>query len=94
MTNTATVRLTDPQLTALECAGVFEGDDDLGIRAHVSPDRRRIAAAAASAVCQLSNDLDQAVRDQADAERRRWYATDSRVLANLYSKLLRADRAR
>jgi len=90
----ATVRLTSAQLTALECAGVFEGEDDLGIRAHVSPDRRSIASAAASAVCELSNGLDDAIRDQADAERRRWYATDSRVLANLYSKLLRAEGAR
>lgn len=85
-----TVRLTDPQLTALECAGVFEGDDDLGIRAHVSADRRRISPAAASAVCELSNGLDEAIRDQDSAERRAWYATDARVLANLYSKLLRA----
>src|SRR5262245_14663940 len=88
------VRVTEAQLTALQCAGIFEapeGDEVLVVEAlrgrvlDLAAGPARIAAV----INDLSNAADERLRDEADAERAAWARSDARALANLYSKILK-----
>ena len=82
-------RLTEPQLSALECAGVFEGEDALA--RFIKDGRIEVTDESATLVCELSNHLDEIGNgnDLQDDEVRKWHRADARILSNLYSKMLR-----
>ena len=81
------IRLTEAQMTALECAGVFEGDDPLA----KFIDGNKISATEESRtlINELSNHLDDLGngRDELDADRRKWYRRDAATLSNLFVKM-------
>ena len=85
------VLLTEPQISALECAGVFEGDDTLA--RFIDGNFIDATDESATLVCELSNHLDTIGhgRDERDEAIRKWYRSDSRVLANLFTKMLRRE---
>ena len=94
------IRLTDAQLSALQCAGLFERDDltndedvlRLSVQEHylvVSPNTRE---AIARALNELSNAEDAAAVEQRN-ELAIYAARAARSLSNLYSKVLRIEMA-
>lgn len=95
-TKVRTVKLTEAQMTALASAGIFdipEGDDELFLAACVNDGRLTLSdpSRLAGIINDLSNAADAMVADLTDAEQKSWARKDSRVLSNLYGKLLKAN---
>lgn len=93
MASAAAIKLTDAQFTALETAGVFEqplDDDDAFLQSAIVGRRIQTGERVARLICNLSNDCDD-LSDDLSGEAASWARKDSRVLAGLYSKLLRAS---
>ena len=92
-TTTKTIRLTDPQLTALDTAGIFDCPDEEHepLVAAIKGDRLTVTdpEAFARIVCDLSNHAD-ALAQEFNDDRAAMYAKDSRVLCNLMCKIRRA----
>lgn len=81
------IRLTEAQISALECAGVFEGEDPLakfikGVEIEATEESKTL-------VNDLSNHLDDLGNGkyETDEEKRKWYRRDARVLSNLFVKM-------
>lgn len=91
-----TVKLTPQQFSALETNGVLEcpeTDSEHMIAEAVDSDTMTMrfgdARAMWRAVCDISNHVDDLAEIQFrnDAERRKMYRTDARVIANLLTKI-------
>lgn len=84
------IRLTEAQISALECAGVFEGED--AMRSFITDDQILVTEESTRLVNELSNHLDEIGHgsDIRDEEVRKWHRRDARTLSNLYGKMLRA----
>jgi hypothetical protein len=86
------IKITDAQMTALISAGVIEMPQDFPeLAAAIKGNRMDLTAngdGIARAICDLSNDADEQARDL-EGECATWAAKDARVLANLYSAILR-----
>jgi hypothetical protein len=86
-------------MTALNAMGALEPETDgacATIRHAITDGRWLLVTAAnrdaiASAVNELSNDSDNLAQEERDRERASWYRADSRALAALYGRILRAE---
>lgn len=92
-----TIKLTEAQLTALDCAGIYEApQSDVEFLLAGSIQGRRLIlggrrAEIARAICDLSNGNDDMARGRdVSGEQAAWARSDSRVLSALYAKILRA----
>ena len=85
---TAFLNMTEAQLSALECAGVFEGVDE-ELAKFVSGKQIQATDESVALVNELSNHLDSLGhgKDEPDPEKRKWYRRDAAVLSNLFTKM-------
>lgn len=89
-----TIRLSDAQISALECAGLEPGEHDTVVRAWAS--RARLAFDLAdrdalfSELTDLSNAEDATAEQERDRDMRKFARRASMALATVASKVLRA----
>lgn len=81
------INMTAAQMSALECAGVFDGNDPLA--AFINGNKIAVTAKSRELINELSNHLDSIghSKDVQYKEIRRWKRYDARILSTLFRKM-------